>query len=101
VEFANGVRRRGLLLRGSAFLGGLLGQLGLGVGMNEVVLVPGRGARREDGIPNDGFRGGFLGAGGGVDGLEVDKDLLRVPVEEGAEVCIEELVLLVQCLAAA
>jgi len=101
VEFTDGVGRRGLLLGCSAFLGGLLGQLGLGVGVDEVVLVPGRGLGGDDGIPDDGFGGGFGGAGGGVDGLEVDKDLLRVPVEEGAEICMEASVMVFECLDAA
>jgi hypothetical protein len=51
-----------------------------------VILVPGCGAGGDDGVPEDGFGGGFVGARGGVDGFKVGEDLLCVPVEEGAEV---------------
>jgi hypothetical protein len=37
--------------------------------MHKVQLVPGRGGRGEDGVPDDGFGGGFGGARGWVDGF--------------------------------
>lgn len=83
LDDAAGVRRRGFLA--------LLGFLGLGLGFGRrvdvVVLVPGGGGAGEDGVPDDGFGFGLAGFGGGVDCLEVEEDLLRVPVEESAEVC--------------
>ena len=69
MQFADRVRRDDLLFGSSAFPRGLLGELGLGIGVDEVVLVPGRGRGCDDCVPDDGFRGGFGGAGGGVDGF--------------------------------
>ena len=50
--------------------------------MNVVVWVPWGGGTGEDGVPDYSLRGGFGGRGGWVDGLEVDKDLLGVPIKE-------------------
>lgn len=87
MEFADGVRGDDLLFGGSAFLRRLLGQLGLGVWVDEVVLVPGCGRGCNDGVPDDGFGRGLRGARGGVNGFEVEEDLFRVPVEQAAEIC--------------
>jgi hypothetical protein len=71
-----------------AFLGEDFGLgFGLGVRVDVVVLVPGRRVGGEDGVPDDGFGGGFRGARRGVDGFEVEEDLLGVPVEERGEIC--------------
>jgi hypothetical protein len=42
------------------------------------------GGGRDDGVPDDGFRGRVVG--GGVRGGDVEEDLFGVPVEEGGEV---------------
>lgn len=52
-----------------------------------MVLVPGRRVGCDDCVPDDGFRGRLCGAGRGVDGFEVDKDLFGVPVEEAGKIC--------------
>jgi hypothetical protein len=65
---------------------GFLAGFGLCLGVHEVELVPGRGGGGEDSVPDDGFGGGFGGAGRGVDGFEVEEDLFVVPVEEGGEI---------------
>jgi hypothetical protein len=49
-------------------------------------LVPGRGGRGQDGVPDYGFGGGEPGFGRGVHGFDVQEDLLGVPVEELREV---------------
>ena len=63
----------------------LLGALGGRVDV--VVLVPGSGGAGENGIPDDGFGVGLARFGGGVDGFDVEEDLLGVPVEEGGQIC--------------
>jgi len=54
----------------------------VGVGVDVVVRVPGRGFGGEDCVPDDGFGGRFGGDEGGVDCFEVKEDLLGVPVEQ-------------------
>lgn len=79
---------RGALLRAAVAGVGLLGE--------EALAQRGEGVRRlgglDDGVPDDGFgvgeEGGFL-VGGGVGGVDVDEELLGVPVEEGGEVWLE------------
>lgn len=51
--------------------------------------VLGGAVGRDDGVPDHGLGGWDGGGGGGVDGGDVQEDLLRVPVEEGAQVCVE------------
>lgn len=53
-----------------------------------MVCVPGGGVAGDDGVPDDGFGGGFGGVVGWVDGFEVEEDLLGVPVEEGVQICV-------------
>jgi hypothetical protein len=82
VQFADGVGRlwRGLVLE--LRLLGLLGQLGFRRRrVDVVVLVPGCGFGGYDCVPDNGF-GGRLRLCAGVDGFEVEEDLLGVPVEE-------------------
>lgn len=51
------------------------------------------GSGGDDGIPDDGFRGTSLcGAGlvrGGIGRVDVDEELLGVPVKEGSQVGVE------------
>jgi hypothetical protein len=81
---------------GLSFLGFLGQDLGFGlrfrVRMNVVVLVPGRCVGGEDGVPDDGLRGGFGGASGGVNGFEIEEDLFGVPVEKGGEIYVQGFV---------
>jgi hypothetical protein len=96
VQFAAGVEQvcvfgvvAGLRFGGGLCLLGFLGEdfgFGFRVWVDEVELVPGRGGGGEDGVPDYGFGGGFRGACGGVDGFEVEEDLLGVPAEECGEV---------------
>jgi hypothetical protein len=96
VQFAAGVEQvvvlgviAGFRFGGSDGFLGLLGEhlrFGFWVGVYEVQLVPGRGGGGQDGVPDYGFGGGFGGTRRGVDGFEVEEDLLGVPAEEGGEV---------------
>ena len=46
--------------------------------------------RRDDSVPDYGFRiRDSGGVGGGIGGGDVEEELLGVPVEEGGEVCVE------------
>jgi len=62
-----------------------LGDWGLS-GVNVLVLVPGFEFGGKNGVPNDGAGGRFRGLVGGINGRNVDEDLLGVPGEEGREV---------------
>jgi hypothetical protein len=59
-----------------------------------LVLVPGLEGGRQDGVPYYGFGGWGGRVTGGVDGLNVKKDLFRVPVVEAREVWSHELAVL-------
>ena len=54
--------------------------------MDVVVWLPGCGEAGEDGVPDYGFGGGFVGARRGVHGFNVKEHLLGIPVEKGAQI---------------
>ena len=55
--------------------------------MNVLVLVPWLLWGGQDGVPDDGFGGWVVGRAGGVDDLDVEEHLFRVPVVERGEIC--------------
>lgn len=86
MQFADREGRFGRGFRGFGGALGEFGELGFRVRVDVVVGVPRGGGGGQDGVPDDGFGGGFGGAGRGVDGFDVEEDLLGVPVEEGADI---------------
>lgn len=53
-----------------------------------MVLVPWCRDAGEDGVPEDGFGSGLASFLGWVYGFYVEEDLLCVPIEQRAQVCV-------------